>query len=517
MVPRRGAKAELADYTPVKGCMAIRPYGYAIWELIQQGLDKRFKATGHVNAYFPLFIPEKLLTREAEHVEGFSPQVAWVTRGGDEDLEERLAIRPTSEVIIGTMYAKWIKSWRDLPVLINQWANVVRWEKVTRPFLRTTEFLWQEGHTAHETEGEAQDETMKILALYKEFVETELAMPVIDGQKSESEKFAGASRTYSIEALMGDGRALQAGTSHNLGQNFAKAFEIQFQGRDKTVQHAWTTSWGVSTRLIGGVIMTHGDDSGLILPPRVAPTRSSSCRSPRGNWQETVLPKAREIQADLAAQGVRVMLDDRDAYSPGWKFAEWEMRGVPVRLEIGPKDIEKSQVMLARRDTREKLPTPMDGTRGAQSAGLLDDIQAVALPARRQFREDHTQRVTSYDEFKAVMEGRPGFVIARWCGSGECEAQIKAETQATLRNIPFTGDVRRWHVREVRSTRDRRRRGSRSRTDPNRRARLRRKLSRRIGPSRGDALECRVSPRDLLAARNRTERLAKLMPPPGLL
>src|SRR3954452_10664585 len=371
-------KAELADYTPVKGCMAIRPYGYAIWELIQQGLDKRFKATGHVNAYFPLFIPEKLLTREAEHVEGFSPQVAWVTRGGDEDLEERLAIRPTSEVIIGTMYAKWIKSWRDLPVLINQWANVVRWEKVTRPFLRTTEFLWQEGHTAHETEGEAQEETMKILALYKEFVETQLAMPVIDGQKSESEKFAGASRTFSIEALMGDGRALQAGTSHNLGQNFAKAFEIQFQGRDKTVQHAWTTSWGVSTRLIGAVIMAHGDDSGLVLPPRVAPFQVVIVPIPRGNWKETVLPKAEAIRDSLTARGIRVKLDDTEENSPGWKFAEWELRGVPVRLEIGPKDIEKGQVFSARRDTRVKAPLPMADL-AAQVRALLVDIQANLL------------------------------------------------------------------------------------------------------------------------------------------
>jgi prolyl-tRNA synthetase len=429
-------RAELADYTPVKGCMAIRPYGYAIWELIQQGLDRRFKATGHVNAYFPLFIPESLLMREAEHVEGFAPQVAWVTRGGDEELEERLIVRPTSEVIIGTMYSKWIKSWRDLPVLINQWANVVRWEKVTRPFLRTTEFLWQEGHTAHETEAEAQEETMRILALYKEFAETELAMPVIDGQKSESEKFAGASRTYSIEALMGDGRALQAGTSHNLGQNFAKAFEIQFQGRDKALQHAWTTSWGVSTRLIGGVIMTHGDDSGLILPPRVAPHQVVIVPIQRGNWQETVLPKAREIQAQLAAQGVRVLLDDSDAYTPGWKFAEYEMRGVPLRLEIGPKDIEKSQVLLARRDTREKLPTPMDGLAGT-IVGLLETIQKTLFDRAVKFREEHTTRVSTYDEFKALMEGRPGFLIAGWCGSGDCEAQIKAETQATLRNIPF--------------------------------------------------------------------------------
>jgi len=431
-------RAELADYTPVKGCMAIRPYGYAIWELIQQGLDKRIKATGHVNAYFPLFIPEKLLMREAEHVEGFAPQVAWVTKGGDEDLEEPLAIRPTSEVIIGTMYSKWIKSWRDLPVLINQWANVVRWEKVTRPFLRTTEFLWQEGHTAHETEAEAHEETMRILGLYKEFVETELAIPVIDGAKSDSEKFAGAARTYSIEALMGDGRALQAGTSHNLGQNFAKAFEIQFQGRDKALQHAWTTSWGMTTRLIGAVIMTHGDDSGLILPPRVAPYQVVIVPIQRGNWQETVLPKAREIQAQLIAQGVRVRLDDRDEYTPGWKFAEWELRGVPLRLEIGPKDIEKSQVVLVRRDLREnnKLPTSMDAL-SATVTSLLEEIQTALFNRALKFREEHTTRTSNYDEFKSLMEGRPGFVIAGWCGSADCEAQIKADTQATLRNIPF--------------------------------------------------------------------------------
>jgi len=429
-------RAELADYTEVKGCMAIRPYGYAIWELIQQALDRRFKATGHVNAYFPLFIPASLLMREKEHVEGFAPQVAWVTRGGDEELAEPLVVRPTSEAIIGTLYSKWIQSWRDLPVLINQWANVVRWEKVTRPFLRTTEFLWQEGHTAHETAEEAQEETLKILALYKEFAQTELAMPVIDGPKSESEKFAGASKTYSIEALMGDGRALQAGTSHNLGQNFAKAFEIQFQGRDKTVQHAWTTSWGVSTRLIGGVIMTHGDDSGLILPPRVAPYQVVMVPIPRGNWQETVLPKARAIRDELTRAGVRVMLDDRDEYTPGWKFAEWELRGVPVRLEIGPKDLEKSQVVLARRDTREKLASPMEGL-AERVTDLLDDIQASLFRRAVEFREQHTTRVSSYDEFKTAMEGRPGFVIAAWCGSEECEAQIKAETQATLRNIPF--------------------------------------------------------------------------------
>jgi prolyl-tRNA synthetase len=429
-------RAELADYTEVKGCMAIRPYGYAIWELIQQALDRRFKATGHVNAYFPLFIPSSLLMKEKEHVEGFAPQVAWVTRGGDEELAEPLVVRPTSEAIIGTLYSKWIQSWRDLPVLINQWANVVRWEKVTRPFLRTTEFLWQEGHTAHETDAEAQEETLKILGLYKEFAETELGMPVIAGQKSESEKFAGASRTYSIEALMGDGRAMQAGTSHNLGQNFAKAFNIQFQGRDKALQYAWTTSWGVSTRLIGGVIMTHGDDSGLILPPRVAPYQVVIVPIPRGNWQETVLPKARQIQADLAGQGMRVFLDDRETYTPGWKFAEWELRGVPLRLEIGPKDLEKAQVVLARRDTREKLFAPFDGVTERIRA-LLQEIQDSLFQRALTFREEHTTRAANYDDFKSAMEGRPGFVIAGWCGSAECEAQIKAETQATLRNIPL--------------------------------------------------------------------------------
>src|SRR6187431_2003079 len=431
-------KAELADYSPVKGFMVIRPYGYAMWEHLQRELDIRIKATGHVNAYFPLLIPESLLLKEKEHVEGFAPQVAWVTKGGDEDLAEKLIIRPTSETIIGVMYQKWIQSWRDLPVLINQWANVVRWEKVTRPFLRTTEFLWQEGHTAHETEPEAEEETLRILALYKDFAESELAMPVIDGQKSESEKFAGASKTYSIEALMGDGRALQAGTSHNLGQNFSKAFGIQFQGRDKTVQHAWTTSWGVSTRLIGGVIMTHGDDNGLILPPRIAPFQVVIVPIPRGNWQETVLPKAKDIQAALQARGVRVFLDDRDSQTPGWKFAEWELRGVPLRMEIGPKDIEKSAVMVARRDTRTKESMPMEGLADA-TAAKLDEIQAALLHRARTFREEHTTRVSTYDEFKSVMEGRPGFVITGWCGSAECEAQIKTDTQATLRNIPFGG------------------------------------------------------------------------------
>ncbi|OFW41687.1 MAG: proline--tRNA ligase [Acidobacteria bacterium RIFCSPLOWO2_12_FULL_67_14b] len=428
-------KAELADYSPVKGFMVIRPYGYAIWELIQQQLDQRFKATGHVNAYFPLLIPESLLMKEAQHVEGFAPQVAWVTKGGTEELEEKLVIRPTSETIFGVMYQKWIQSWRDLPVLINQWCNIVRWEKVTRPFLRTTEFLWQEGHTAHETADEAHEETMKILGIYKEFAESVLAMPVVDGQKTESEKFAGASRTYSIEALMGDGRALQAGTSHNLGQNFAKAFEIQFQGRDKTLQYAWTTSWGVSTRLIGGVIMTHGDDSGLILPPAVAPWQVVIVPIPRGNWKETVLPKCEEIRDQLKAAGIRVKLDADESQTPGWKFSEYEMRGVPLRLEIGPKDLEKAAVFAARRDTRAKASIPMDGLADAIK-GLLAEIQTGLLDRARTFRDEHTTTADTADAFKAAMDGRPGFVIAPWCEEAACEADIKAETQATIRNIP---------------------------------------------------------------------------------
>src|SRR5882724_1107009 len=403
-------RAELADYSPVKGCMVIRPYGYAIWELMQQALDARFKATGHVNAYFPLFIPESLLMKESEHVAGFAPQVAWVTQGGNEVLEERLVVRPTSETIIGTMYAKWVHSWRDLPILINQWANVVRWEKVTRPFLRTTEFLWQEGHTAHETDVEAEDETLQILHMYKETLETEMAVPVVEALKSESEKFAGALRTYSIEALMGDGRALQAGTSHNLGQNFAKAFDITFQARDKSVQHIWGTSWVVSTRLIGGVIMTHGDDSGLILPPLIAPFQVVIVPIGRDNWRETVLPRALEIKKELVDAGIRVTLDDRDE-RPGWKFSEWELRGVPLRLEIGPKDIEKSAVLIARRDTREKQSLPMDGL-AVQIGGLLEAIQKNLFERAVAFRDEHTQRVATYDEFKQVLEDRPGFVIA---------------------------------------------------------------------------------------------------------
>ena len=429
-------RAELADYSPVKGSMVIRPYGYAMWELMQQALDRRIKATGHVNAYFPMFIPEGLLRKEAAHVEGFAPQVAWVTHGGEEKLEERLVVRPTSEAIIGTMYSKWIQSWRDLPVLINQWANVVRWEKVTRLFLRTTEFLWQEGHTVHETEAEAQAETLKMLGVYRDFVETELAMPVLAGRKTDSEKFAGADKTYSIEALMGDGRALQAGTSHNLGQNFAKVFDITFQGRDKTVQYGWQTSWGMTTRLIGGVIMTHGDDSGLILPPRVAPHQVVIVPIPRGDWRETVLPHAERIRGELEAGGVRVLLDDREEHSPGWKFAEWEMRGAPLRLEIGPRDIRNGQVMLARRDTREKTPAAMDGL-VARIAEMLEAIQQGLFDRAVAFRDEHTVKTTDRAEFGAVLAGRPGYVVAPWCGDADCETRIKTATQATIRNLPL--------------------------------------------------------------------------------
>ena len=409
-------RAELADYSPVKGCMVIRPYGYAIWELIQQTLDREIKRTGHVNAYFPLFIPESLLTKEAEHVEGFAPQVAYVTHAGGEELEEKLVVRPTSEAIIGTMYAKWVQSWRDLPILLNQWANVVRWEKVTRPFLRTTEFLWQEGHTAHETAEEAEAETRMILDLYASICESLMAMPVVKGIKSDSEKFAGALRTYSIEALMGDGRALQAGTSHNLGQNFAKAFDITFQARDKSVQHVWGTSWGVTTRLVGAIIMTHGDDSGLVLPPAVAPYQVVIVPIGRENWRETVLPKAKAIQQQLVDAGIRVTLDERDE-RPGWKFSEWEMRGVPLRLEIGPKDIEKGQALLARRDTREKLGVPMDGLRdqGARitrrhpevAARSCDPVPRGAHPPRRRLRhlQGHDGRPARFRDRALVRVG----------------------------------------------------------------------------------------------------------------
>jgi prolyl-tRNA synthetase len=431
-------KADLADYGPVKGCMIIKPYGYAVWEHMQRDMDRRIKETGHVNAYFPLFIPKSYLEKEKEHVEGFSPECAWVTVGGGEELDEPLAIRPTSEAMICSTYAKWVRSWRDLPVLINQWANVVRWEKVTRPFLRTTEFLWQEGHTLHATEAEAEEETLRMLDVYRAFSEEMLAMPVLTGRKTDSEKFAGALRTYAIEALMGDGRALQAGTSHNLGQHFSEAYGIEFLDKDQQRAKPWSTSWGTSTRMIGGLIMTHGDDSGLILPPRVAPYQVVIVPIPprKGDWTEQVLPRAREVLASLRAAGVRAHLDDRDQFQVGFKYADWEMRGVPLRLELGPKDIEKSQCVLVRRDTREKIFTPLEGL-GALVSGLLEKMQGELLDRARRFVSENTTRVSSYDEFKQVMADKRGFIVAGWNGDAAVEAQIKAETKATIRVIPM--------------------------------------------------------------------------------
>src|SRR5439155_2292448 len=369
-------KTEMADYGPVKGCMIIRPYGFAVWEAMQADLDRRIKETGHVNAYFPLFIPKSFLEKEKEHVEGFSPECAWVTIGGGEELEEPLAIRPTSEAMICSMYAKWVRSWRDLPVLINQWANVVRWEKVTRPFLRTTEFLWQEGHTLHATEAEAEEETLRMLGMYRSFYEETLAVPVIPGRKTESEKFAGALRTYAVEALMADGKAMQGATSHNLSQHFATAYGIEYLDKNQQRALPWSTSWGASTRMIGGLIMTHGDDSGLMLPPRVAPYQAVIVPIPprKGNWSESVLPKARDALAMLRAAGIRAHLDDRDTQQPGFKYSDWEMRGVPLRLELGPKDIEKDQCVLVRRDTREKAFVPLAGA-PARIRELLDQVQ----------------------------------------------------------------------------------------------------------------------------------------------
>jgi prolyl-tRNA synthetase len=434
-------KAEMADYGPVRGCMIIRPYGYAVWEHMQADMDRRIKETGHVNAYFPLLIPKSFLEKEKEHVKGFSPECAWVTMGGGEELEEALAIRPTSESMICSTYAKWVRSWRDLPVLINQWANVVRWERVTRPFLRTTEFLWQEGHTLHATEGEAEEETLKMLHVYRSFSEEILAMPVIWGRKSESEKFAGALRTYAIEALMSDGKALQAGTSHNLGQHFATAYGIEFLDRNQERVKPWSTSWGSSTRMIGGLIMTHGDDAGLILPPRVAPHQVVIVPIPprKGDWSESVLPKAREVQGALRGAGIRVHLDDRDYQQPGFKYADWEMRGVPLRLEIGPKDIEKDQCVLVRRDTREKAFVPRADL-APRTRALLEQIQVDLLARARKFLAENTSRVKTYDEFKAVMAEKRGFLVTGWCGEAGCEAKIKEETRATVRVIPLEGE-----------------------------------------------------------------------------
>jgi prolyl-tRNA synthetase len=446
-------KAEMADYTTMKGMMVIRPYGYAIWEILQRLLDRRLKETGHTNAYFPLFIPESYLQKEMDHLQGFAPEVAWVTQGGQEELEEKLAVRPTSEAIIGSMYSKWIKSYRDLPVLINQWANIVRWEKVTRPFLRTTEFLWQEGHTVHETFDQAQEETMKILALYTEFVETELAVPVVSGKKTEWDKFAGALDTYALEALMGDGKALQMGTSHNLGQHFSKVFNIRFEDRDQNLQFAWQTSWGVTTRLIGAAVMVHGDDSGLRLPPNVAPIQAVIVPISIGNWKEEVLPAARRVLADLERAGVRVKLDDREEFTPGWKFADWEMRGVPLRLEIGPRDVKENKVVAVRRDIKKKEPLDVPGLTRSVPA-LLAEIQASLFAQASQFLRDNTRFVADYEDFKATIESRRGFLKAFWCGDQACEDKIKAETAATIRIIPVTQDPGRSEGRCILCGRD---------------------------------------------------------------
>ncbi|MBR2861647.1 MAG: proline--tRNA ligase [Clostridia bacterium] len=428
-------KTEMVDYGPVKGTMIIRPYGYAIWELIQKQLDGRFKEHDVQNAYFPLFIPESFLMKEAEHVEGFAPEVAWVTHGGNEKLAERLVVRPTSETIICDMYSKWVQSWRDLPLKCNQWCNVVRWEKATRPFLRTSEFLWQEGHTVHATEEEARQETITMLNVYREFAENVLAIPVFCGQKSEKEKFAGASATYSIEAMMLDGKALQAGTSHFLGDHFSKVFDIKFLDKDGELKFVNQTSWGVSTRLIGGIVMVHGDERGLKLPPAVAPIQTVIV--PIAAHKEGVNEKAEEIANLLKKNDIRVKLDDRDA-SPGWKFNEWEMKGVPVRLEIGPKDIEKNQAVLVRRDTHEKIFVSLDNIENTVKE-LLATVQKDMLEAARAHRDAHTCNAENWEEFKEAIENK-NFVYAPWCEEKECEEAIKKETGATTRNVPFDAE-----------------------------------------------------------------------------
>jgi prolyl-tRNA synthetase len=429
-------KAELADYTTIKGCMVIRPYGYGLWENMQAGLDRRIKETGHKNAYFPLFIPESLLKKEAEHVEGFAPEVAWVTHGGNQKLEERLAIRPTSEAVICSLYSKWVKSWRDLPILINQWVNIVRWEKVTRLFLRTTEFLWQEGHTAHKTEQEAEEETLKILKeVYQDYIEDDLAIPVIVGRKTEKEKFAGALYTYTLEALMSDGKMLQAGTSHNLGQNFAKAFNIKFLDEDQQEKYVWQTSWGTTTRLVGALVMVHGDERGLKLPPKVAPVQVIIVPIMFDKTKKEVLEKAESIRAILK-KDFRVEIDTRDGYTPGWKFNEWEMKGVPLRLEIGPKDMAQGQVMLARRDIGEKIAVKEEKLVETVKE-LLDNIQENLFTRAKKFLEENIRETSDYNEFKKIIEKQRGLVKTYWCGSKDCEDKIKEETKASIRCIPF--------------------------------------------------------------------------------
>lgn len=429
-------QAELADYAPVRGCMVIRPYGWALWENIQDALDQRFKATGHVNAAFPLFIPSSFMEREREHIEGFSPELAVVTIGGGEKLEEPLVVRPTSETIIGHMYAKWIKSYRDLPVLINLWNSVVRWELRTKLFLRTTEFYWQEGHTAHATEEEAKAETLQMLEVYADFAENEAAVPVIKGRKSESEKFAGAKQSFSIEAMMGDTRALQAATSHNLGDNFARAFNIRYLDRENLLQYCWTTSWGLSTRFIGAIIMVHGDDQGLIMPPKLAPYQVVIVPIFKNTDERSVVNKAIEsIQSQLC--DFRVKLDDREGLTPGFKFNDWELRGVPIRIEVGPKDVAKGAVTLARRDKpgRKGKHVVNQDELGSAIAKLLDEIHVSIYKRAKSFREENMHIPKDYEEFKQVVER--GWADVWWCSDPVCEAEIKDETKATTRCIPL--------------------------------------------------------------------------------
>lgn len=438
-------KAQLVSYSPVRGCVVLRPYGFGLWENLQRELDARFKATGHENAYFPLLIPESLLIREAEHVEGFAPEVAWVTQGGSEVLTERLAIRPTSEAIIGTMYAQWIESYRDLPILINQWANVVRWEKATRPFLRTMEFLWQEGHTAHASAREAREETLRILDLYRDFAENVAALPVYSGRKSASERFPGAVETFSIEALMPDGKALQSGTSHDLGQNFAKAYDIQFTDADQTVKYAYTTSWGVSWRMLGAIIMAHGDDRGLRIPPKLAPTQAVLVPIVRSG-DDRAIEVCNELARDLGAAGLRVRVDARDE-QPGWKYSEWDLRGVPVRIEIGPRDVDAGTAVLARRDrSKEEGGQRQSVARGEIEAvlrHLLDEIQASLYAQAKSFLESHTFATADRSEFFRLCSTRGGMIDIAWCERAECEAEVKRATTATTRVVrdPQEGDV----------------------------------------------------------------------------
>ncbi len=431
-------QAEMADYAPVRGCMVVRPYGYALWENVKEQLDIRFKATGHQNAAFPLFIPMSFIEKEAEHVEGFKPELAVVTHGGGKKLEEPLVVRPTSETIIGYMYSQWIQSYRDLPVLINQWANVVRWELRPRLFLRTMEFFWQEGHTAHATHEEAEEETLRILDIYTDFAVNEAAIPVIPGRKSDSEKFPGALTSYTIEAMMGDKRALQAGTSHDLGQNFAKVFDIQYLDANQKQQHCWTTSWGVSTRMIGAIIMTHGDDQGLVMPPRLAPTQLVIVPIVPKNNDDAKQAVTQTVNAICETLGsIRYHVDDRYEYSPGWRFNEWELKGVPLRIEIGPRDIENKQVVFARRDIPGKegktfIPIANVAETATQ---MLDTIQADMLKRATEFRDANTFEAENYDSFKEIVEN--GFARAWWCGNAECEDKVKEETQATIRCIPM--------------------------------------------------------------------------------